>query len=242
MHHRLHIHIYLLYALLCVAFACGEVCAQCPDSCRLRAGFSLGILNQHHWRGTLISRSPCLEPDFTLSAGKLTFTAWGGYSLDTRFTEIDFIASFSPGKFTFTLYDYYIPDYAKPNSFFRFSGDSALHTLDAAVDFRPAKRIEVGWATMFFGDDRSEDNRQLYSTYVWLRLKAVATSGVSGEFLVGATPWAGYYAPKPAFVDCGFTCTADYHLGSLLLSNRLKILLNPYREDLYFIYGLYLVF
>ena len=93
---------------------------------------SADIKSRHTWRGNLTCTALNIQPTLDLKISKITLGAWGCYTADNSYAEVDLYAIYHMGPLSFSLLDYYSPNEAvKQNDFFQFDRKTTRHIVDA---------------------------------------------------------------------------------------------------------------
>lgn len=202
---------------------------------------SFDIYTHHLWRGAANGTSVSLQPSVEYSYGNFSAGAWGAWSIDGSYTELDIYAAYSLGSFNFTLYDYFCPvNPVKEFEFFEIRQGATRHTLDLNVAYARPEKHPFGLlvATMIYGDDiNPESGRNYYSTYIepsfHFRLLKSDMKVVSGF-----TPAKSYYASRFAFVNTGLSASRILKLARKVnIPAILKLAYNPYADKFHFSFG-----
>ena len=202
---------------------------------------SFDIYTHHLWRGAANGTSVSLQPSVEYSYGNFSAGAWGAWSIDGSYTELDIYAAYSLGSFNLTLYDYFCPvNPVKEFEFFEIRQGATRHTLDLNVAYARPEKHPFGLlvATMIYGDDiNPESGRNYYSTYIepsfHFRLLKSDMKVVSGF-----TPAKSYYASRFAFVNTGLSASRILKLARKVnIPAILKLAYNPYADKFHFSFG-----
>lgn len=100
----------------------------------------------------------------------LTLGAWGCYTVDNSYSEIDFVCESCVGQLLLQRYlDYYNPiEGVKKNDFFNYNADTTRHLVDVNVKFHGTTNfpVYIMASTLIYGVDKKPNTTQnRYSTY-----------------------------------------------------------------------------
>ena len=209
----------------------------------LRFDLSADFRSRHIWRGSLTCSAWSIQPTMNLSKSNFLIGAWGAYTVDNSYTELDLYFSYTAGPFTVGFLDYFCPDETERfNHVFDYSSSSTKHTLDATFSFNGTKKfpLSVMASTLLYGDDKNPENgKNYYSTYIEAAYHLKANDKLEFDFHTGFTPFEGYYAPSANVVSCGIAATQKLALTPKLnFPITGKLILNPYTQNIYFVFGI----
>lgn len=170
----------------------------------------LMFLSRHAWRGEVLGTAPAIEPSVTAHLGNFSFNVWAAITTNNSYSEIDIIPSYQFKYFALTLLDYYNPVAGEKNQYLDFSKEFNRHSVEATIDNYDVEKQRLKYlvATFFLGDKNEETSKPFYSTYVELSYPFTVL-GLEAEPFVGATPFEGYYAEKPAVVNTGLSLSKE---------------------------------
>lgn len=193
----------------------------------------LMFLSRHAWRGEMLGTAPSIEPSVTARSGNFSFNLWAAFTTDNSYTEIDLIPSYQFRYFALTLLDYYNPVAGEKNDYLNFSREFNRHSVEATIDNYEMDRQRLKYlvATFFLGDKNKESGKPYYSTYVQVSYPFTVL-GLEARPLVGATPFRGYYADKPAVVNTGLSLSKqlDFKLP-FTIPLTLSLVSNPHTSN-----------
>lgn len=236
----------LTYAFIAVlSLQVAAAAAQDADTSAVKSSdlsLSLEIKSRHAWRGGLTTRSWNMQPTIEYSGIKnLTLGAWGCYTVNNEYAEVDLYASYSLGNFNITLYDYFNPmpnEDGKNHHFFNFDENVTGHLIDATIDYSfgciPLKLMA---STIVYGCDLNSSGKNNYSTYFEASYDQTLSSGQTISYFVGGTPHKSMYYNNANVVNLGFKVSQDIKIGSYALPVNGSIVVNPARGNVYFIVG-----
>lgn len=204
--------------------------------------YSINIVSRYIWRGLLYNSSPNFQPDLSLSVGNFSIGSWASYSFNQNYAEVDLYITYAIGGFSATLFDYYNENEADMASIKYFKWDRKItgHALEGTIAWNGTESFPLRAlaATFFYGNDRDADGKQYYSTYFEVGYP-FNLNDYSIDVFLGGTPAKGLYHTNANIVNLGFTVSKDVKVTdhfSLPLSA--SFILNPAKEDVYFVVGL----
>jgi len=207
--------------------------------------FSLSgdIKSRHTWRGGLTCSALNLQPTMNLNLKNLTLGAWGCYTVDNSYAEIDLYATYKLGDFSVSLLDYYNPiEGVKKNDLFEYDRDSTRHLIDVNVKFHGAKGFPIYLmaSTLVYGvDKKPNSNSNRYSTYFEAGYTLHLRQNQQVDFFLGGTPHKSYYANEAAIINVGMTARQNIKiLHQYNLPFYISMIVNPRHENIYFIFGI----
>jgi len=204
---------------------------------------SLEIKSRHAWRGGLTTRSWNMQPTIEYSGIKnLTLGAWGCYTINNEYAEVDLYASYSLGNFGITLYDYFNPmpsENGANHHFFNFDKNVTGHLIDATIDYTFGSiPLKLMASTIVYGADLNDSGSNKYSTYFEASYEHTLSSGQTISYFVGGTPHKSMYYNNANVVNLGFKVSQDVKISSYTLPVNGSIVVNPARGNIYFIVGI----
>lgn len=213
------------------------------DSLSLEMGGD--FVSRYIWRGLPLSLGANIQPYVSATYGKFTLGAWGSYSLSTPYSEADLFLSFNQGAFTFNISDYYNEDEndMSANDYLNFrctDSTTTAHTIEGSVTFNGTDNfpLELTVATFLYGNDRDDNNRKYYSTY----LEAAYSFAIKESELrlfIGGTAGEGFYSSKAAVTNVGFTASHELHISdSYSLPVYSSFIVNPDSRDVFLVFGM----
>jgi len=211
------------------------------------------IVSTYVWRGTYeagTSIQPCME----FNAGGFSAGAWGSVDIaGFGYKEVDLTVSYSWKNFTAGLIDYWVAGEMN-NNYFDFS-KSTPHLLDMwlTYDFNRLP-LSIGWYTIVAGDElysKYEKNRKMkkaFPTYIEATY-AFPIKEVNLEATIGVSPWKssmlynradeGGRTDGFAVINLSLKASRDIKLtGDYSLPVFGQLILNPAKEDLFFVFGI----
>lgn len=189
------------------------------------------VQSRHVWRGMKLGSAPAIEPSVTFSGGRFSFNVWASVTTNKSYSEIDLTPSWQFRDFSFTIYDYYNPVSDEVNRYFNLKNGKSRHSLELAIDNYSIEKYRIKWmvGTFIAGDKNEETGNPFYSTYLELKYP-FSFLKIDAEPFVGATPFKGYYADKPAVINSGIALSKELKLSSRFsVPVMLTYTYNPYR-------------
>jgi hypothetical protein len=220
--------------------------AESVDSTKAQTSdlsLSLEIKSRHVWRGGLTTRSWNMQPTLEYSGIKnLTLGAWGCYTVNNEYAEVDLYAGYSIGNFNLTLYDYFNPmpsEDGDNHHFFNFDRKVTGHQIDATIGYSFGSiPLKLMASTIVYGADLNDNEHNRYSTYLEASYEQTLSSGQTISYFVGGTPYKSMYYNSANVVNLGFKVSQDVKIGSYSLPVNGSIIVNPARGNLYLIVGI----
>lgn len=224
--------------------------------------FSAKIKSRHVWYGWLSCSSWNVQPDLTISAYGAFFNAWAYTALDhTLSSEIDLTLGYTLGPVTLSYIDMFYPTEDKHNAlphnegtsghmrFFRFRSEDGgdIHQQMALLQFHGVRYfpIECTVGVFTFGDPLIENGalvkQESFSTIVNFGYSHSLKTGQKLTYELGFTPFkgSGFFADGLNVVNVKFGVSQPIRItNSFGLQLNGELVVNPYRENLYFIVGL----
>lgn len=201
--------------------------------------FNLDVLSSHLWRGFKNGNSYSIQPTVSLNYKGWCTGAWAAFAGNGSYFEVDLFVEYSYRSVTLSIYDYYCPAAVQMTNFTEFERHSTKHTIDAMMSWNPERiPFKIMASTMVWGDDQSETTgNQSYSTYIEPAI-TWKYKRFSGEFFAGYTPFEGYYASKPSFVNYGTAVNYDLKVGRFEVPLQSKVSYNPISRSTWFMAGI----
>lgn len=209
---------------------------------KTKVNSSIDLVSRHLWRGFNSGTAPTIEPTLELQTGRFTVGAWGAYSFDESYQEIDLYLQYNTPLFQFSLYDFYCPAPDFENSkFFDFDSNESVHLFDLVAKYKGCAKFPVSimGSVLFYGEmDRDENNDQRYSSYLELGYSNLI-SGRKFSWALGFTPFDGMYDDKINLVNASVTMYDELKLSdSFSLPVRGGLTLNPVSERLFLTFAI----
>jgi len=205
---------------------------HCKSS-NLSSEIELTLNSKHLWRGMEVSKTPCLNPQFSLNYNDLFLKVWAAHSIDDSYNEIDFIVEYNYKNFKFSLFDYFCPIKEIPNRWLDFTSDTMRHTLDFVAEYKISESfpLTIMVSNMFYGD-RNTLLKEQYSTYIQTQY-SFDIDNFNTTFFVGFTPYKSYYATKAAVINSGLIVQRKLQFEKFSMPLSFQFNLNPHKKDAY---------
>jgi hypothetical protein len=196
---------------------------------------SADLVSRYIWRGSDLSGMPCFQPAVNLEYGHFYAGFWGSAPLAGA-AEADFLAGYSSEYFGVSVIDYFVAnsDSAGSHKYFEWGKELTGHDLSAEITFPGTEKIpfRVLVAANFYGAD--SDNSRYYEG-AWMFEK----DDFSGEVFMGGTDASGWYGNGAGVVNTGVSLTKEIKISEhFSLPVFTKIIVNPQKENVYFVFGL----
>lgn len=200
------------------------------------------VQSRHIWRGDLTCSAWNIQPTINYSKRKFLVGAWGAYTVDNSYSEVDLYISYSVGRFTLSILDYFCPDETqKTNRFFDLDQRTTQHTIDAVLSYNGDKKLPLNImvSTLIWGDDIDlATGKNYFSTYIEAGYTWSRINNLQFDFFAGVTPFKSYYANSFNLVNLGFTLNHKVKFNEYFsLPIFSKFILNPYTENVFFVFG-----
>lgn len=211
--------------------------AEKADSCFY---VQVDLANRWIWRAASFSEAPVIQPSIGFTNNKLNISVWGSYAFESKgYTEIDFTVEYQLfNKFKLGLIDYFTTGDATgaEHKFFNLNEETTSHMLDIYGIHEPFEKTPLSflYSLWFWGPDANAvTKKQNYSAY----LEAKYTKSyrhVEATVFTGMTPWEGFYASGPAWVNVGLGLSKSLTLGGRVsIPAKIEFILNPETQKTY---------
>jgi len=227
--------------LIGLLFICSGVKAENLPS-KTRVNSSVDLVSRHLWRGSNSGTAPTIEPGIELQTGRFTVGAWGAYSFDESYQEIDLYLQYNTPLFQFSFYDFYCPAPDFENSkFFDFNSSESVHLFDLVAKYKGCEKfpISIMGSVLFYGEmDKDENNEQRYSSYFELGYSNFI-GGKKFSWAIGLTPFEGMYDDKMNIVNASMIMYDQIKItDQFFLPVRGGLTLNPVSEKLFLTFAI----
>jgi hypothetical protein len=86
----------------------------------------------------------CIKPSIQFTKSNFTIGAWGLFSIDSSYDEVDIYVGYKVGKWNFMFYDFYMyPQGSENKSIFDYSKEAGLHMLDFTASYTVSKEFPL---------------------------------------------------------------------------------------------------
>lgn len=188
---------------------------------KVEFGFGGDLVSKYVWRGQELGGFSA-QPYVSVGYKGLSLTAWGSIGFDSDDDkEIDLTLAYETGNLSFSITDYWYPEY------------SGAHTFEAQVGY-DFGILAANWYTNISGDDEE------YASYISLTAP-FSLIGLDWEAEVGATPWGTDYYGTDKFSICDLSLGASKEIkitDSYSTSIFAKATFNPTTEKFYATVGI----
>ena len=200
------------------------------------------IKSRHTWRGGLTCSAMNIQPTLELNLKNLTLGAWGCYTVNNSYSEIDLYATYKLGNLSASVLDYYNPiEGARKNDLFEYGKDSTRHLIDVNLKFHGTQDFPVYLmaSTLVYGPDKKENSSSnRYSTYFETGYTLKLKGNQEVDFFLGGTPHKSCYANEAAIVNVGMTARQSVKvLNQYNLPFYISLIVNPKYEKIFFVLG-----
>ncbi|HOI26650.1 MAG TPA: hypothetical protein PLN63_02425 [Paludibacteraceae bacterium] len=210
------------------------------DTTGAKVEFSAGadLVSSYVWRGSRVTGAS-FQPAVGISYAGFSLGAWGSSDFKNMINEADFTLGYEIGGFSACVTDYFGPyvDTVAPKYF-----ESKAHIMEATVGFDFASVTEkfplsIAVNTNFL-NDLDEEDEERYSTYIELGYPVTA-GDVELAFALGLTPAKGMYSDNLNVVNISIKGSKVIKVtDEFSLPVFSQVVLNPYTESIYMIFGL----
>ncbi|MFP4555439.1 MAG: hypothetical protein ACLFNU_01100 [Bacteroidales bacterium] len=209
----------------------------------LSISLSADFYTRHIWRGTLTCDSWNIQPTINLSKSNFQIGAWGAYTINNSYSELDLYVSYTWRNFSISVLDYFCPDETlKFNRLFDFKQQTTQHTIDAIASYDGTGKFPVRFmvSSLLYGDDLSPaNNTNFYSTYIEAGYEWQPNKNQHFDVHIGLTPSKGYYAESFNVVSCGVAMNQTFQVTEQFSLPIIgKLIVNPYTENIFFVFGI----
>jgi hypothetical protein len=191
------------------------------------------------WRGSQLA-GMSVQPFWGLEISGFSISAWGSVDVEDKYKEVDFTLAYEKSGVSFELIDYWT---ACGYKYFSYQKDKTGHVLEAKLGYvLPVKSfpLSLSWSTCWAGADLDREGKKEYSTYIEA-IYPFSIKEISLEAGFGLLPWksAAYETDKPAVVNLNLKASKAIKITEhFSLPIFGQIIVNPYREDIFFVFGM----
>ena len=224
--------------LSCVGASAGEMVTSEKPEVSLDGGIYLS--SAYLWRGA----PNCgfhVQPDMALHYRGFSFEAYGYFSLDNTFKEIDLELQYRYKDLDIHLLDCFCRYswYPNPENYFDWSKATGNHYVELALCYVPRKYpFYVKWFTFLYGDflpggSDGEKGAPSFSSY--LELEAHHTFGniCTGSVIVGSSILKGAYTSYTkdfSVIHCELRASREICAGCVSFPLSVSFVVNPYSK------------
>lgn len=213
------------------------------DQGGLSIDFGTDIVSRYIWRGINLSESPAIQPTLALSYKGFSLGTWGSFTVSREMLqEVDLFMTYESDFFSVTINDYYNPldTLGYEGNYFDFSGSTTPHLLEGMITVNGPEifPLSLTAATMFWGNDKDDNGKSLYSTYFELSYP-FTVNDTETSFYLGLTPANGYYAEKFGLVNVGVSASREMKVNeNFSIPLSASFMINPSSEKVYLVFGI----
>lgn len=223
--------------------AAGSSLPDSSSSSESKVMLSLDLKSRHSWRGSLTTSSWNMQPTLEFYGLKnMTIGAWGCYTPNGEYAEVDLYASYSTSHLKISVLDYFspVPNEQAPNHhLFDFDKKTTGHLVDAVICYTFSRiPVSLTASTILFGNDLNRSGYNRYSTYFEASYSYHISERQKLLLFIGGTPHSSMYYSSANVVNAGLKLTHVADIGSYKLPTSGSIIINPARGNIYFIIGI----
>lgn len=208
------------------------------------------LVSSYVWRG-MYQTGASIQPTLGFSAGGFSLTAWGSTDFDgtsasagAAAKEIDLTAAYTLGDagLTFSVADLWWAGQGA-RKYFNFKSHETAHHFEAGLAYAVQSErfpLSVAWYTMFAGQDKNEEGKQNYSSYVEFNYP-FSVKMVELNATCGIVPYAApqYSCDGFAVTNVALKGTTQIRLSdTFVLPIFAQVVWNPRMEDTHLVFGI----
>lgn len=207
------------------------------------ADVSVDLVSRYVWRGINLSESPSIQPNLAFSYKGFSFGSWASYSFAREnFQEVDLFLTYETEHLNFTINDYYNPldTLGNMGDYFHLTNKITRHTIEGMFTLSGSDNFPLSFTTgiMFYGNDRGENGKNQYSTYLELSY-AAKIQKIEVTPFIGFTPAKGFYGKDFNVVNVGVTAVKNIEFSDKFkLPLKSSFIINPEQEKVFFVIGI----
>jgi hypothetical protein len=196
------------------------------------------VATRYIWRGVNLSETPAFQPSIDFTWKNLTIGTWGSYTFGKELLqEVDLLATLQVKNFSIGVTDYYNPvdTFGVSNDYFNYKPKTSGHLLDVQLRYDGPESFPIYAlvSNFFYGNDRDDSGKNMYSTYIELGYSATA-SEVTVQPFIGFTPREGFYYDKAGVVNLGVSCAREIPVTEKFsLPMNVSFITNPAKKNVY---------
>lgn len=226
-------------------FALAAVVSASAES-KLEVSGGADLVSDYVVRGLDQGAGASIQPNLTFSLGGLSIGAWGSTSLtnyDSK--ELDFILGYEIGNFSVSFIDYWWDgkvnsiDGSGPKYF-----NAGLHYGEVTLAYTLCEKfpLTLSASTYVYGDDKTRDGDQAYSTYLNVSYPFSIKEFDLGVGMGFATYKYGVYGiadDRSCITDISLSASRDVKITeNFSLPLFVDVILAPAYNDAFFIIGM----
>lgn len=220
-----------------------SVIANASDTTNVKLSVGADLVSHYVWRGMMLSNSPSIQPSMSVSYNGLSLGSWASYSVNSAaFQEVDLYLTYSHESLTIGVNDYYNPidSIGVNDRYFYYGKKISLHSIEPFITVSNIGGTPISATGAFFvyGNDRDDNGKNLFSSYVELSyFTNLYDYGLA--IFGGATLNKGYYAEKPAIVNLGISLSKELNISEgFSVPLKGSFIVNPNTQNVYLVLGL----
>lgn len=225
------------------------ISAHAQDEAEGPFSFGADLESRYIWRGiNLGGSSPSIQPSVAISKGGFELGFWGAYQLGASTSvvaEADWYVSYTIADVvTLGVTDYFFPVEGARNKYFSYDNDITGHVIEPFVSISSDKfPVSLMVAVNVYGADKKSDDSgdQAYSSYLEATY-AKTIGGVDFSAFAGFAFGANgqfYTNEANGFTNLGIGLEKAVKItDSFELPMHAKVIVNPERENIYFVFGI----
>ncbi len=230
--------------ILSVFALAAMVSATAENKLEVSAGADL--VSDYVVRGLDQGAGASVQPNLTFSLGGLSVGAWASTSIanfDSK--ELDFILGYEIGNFSISMTDYWWD--GKTNSIDEVGPkyfNAGLHYGEVALSYTICEKFPLALTacTYIYGDDKTRDGDQAYSTYLNVSYPFSISDYDLGVGMGFATYKYGVYGiaeDRSCITDISLSVSRDVKITeNFSLPLFADVILSPAYNDAFFIFGM----
>lgn len=207
------------------------------------------IVSSYIWRGSY-NAGASIQPSLSMNVAGFSLAAWGSTDFAGRGKkEVDLSISYTWKDLKVGITDYWWAG-EETYRYFNYSKVKTSHLFEGNILYQlPIEKFPliISWNTIFAGYDYNEKGGQNYSTYIELNYP-FAIGKFNMQAAVGFVPWT-----SPSFLaieDSGFSvCNVFIRAERAIKCSETfsiplfsQLIFNPALQDIYFVFGVSLMF
>lgn len=224
--------------MLCISASAEEKVAVGKPQVTLDGGIYLS--SAYLWRGAP-NCGVHIQPDMALHYRGFSFEAYGYFSLDNTFKEIDLELQYRYKDLDIHLLDCfcYCSGYKNPENYFDWSKATGNHFVELALCYVPQKYpFYVKWFTFLYGDflpggSGGEKGDPSFSSYLELEAHHTFGNVCTGSVIVGSSILKGAYTSYTkdfAVIHCELRAFKEISLERVSFPLTVSLVVNPYSK------------
>ncbi|WP_455584419.1 hypothetical protein [Bacteroides sp.] len=197
------------------------------------------FVSSYLWRGMKCGNAS-VQPTLGVTMGGFTLSAWGSTEFRNENNEIDLTLEYEYKGLNLILNNVFTQTEDEPFKYFNYQAHSTGHTFELGAEYTFSERfpLTAAWYTVFAGNDYRENDKRAWSSYCELSYP-FHVKGIDMSVEAGFSPWEGMYTDKFNVVNIGVSATKELKItDSFSLPVSGKFIVNPYENQVYFVFGI----